>query len=85
MMSFRGLHALSLHVVQIIIIVILLCQGMETGTAGKSLAAHSSVDHRITVALNLLSWLCDGQKRNMQDILREQKLFAVRPNKFHDD
>ena len=35
------------------------------------------VDHRITTALNVLSWLCDGQQKEMQDILREQKMFSV--------
>ena len=35
------------------------------------------VDHRITMALNVLSWLCDGQQKEMQDILREQKMFSV--------
>ena len=45
---------------------------------GGAVGGFEFVDHRITVALNVLSWLCDGQKREMQDILRKQKLFAVR-------
>ena len=45
---------------------------------GGAVGGLEFVDHRITVALNVLSWLCDGQKREMQDILRKQKLFAVR-------
>jgi inositol 1,4,5-triphosphate receptor type 1 len=33
-------------------------------------------DHRITMALNVLSWLCDGQQKEIQDILREEKMFS---------
>ena len=35
------------------------------------------IDHRITMALNVLSWLCDGQQKDMQDILRDEKTFSV--------
>lgn len=57
---------------------IVFCQAIQSpGAIERGLSNVTSVDHRITVALNLLSWLCDGQKRNMQNILREQKLFAV--------
>ena len=29
------------------------------------------------MALNVLSWLCDGQQKDMQDILRDEKTFSV--------
>lgn len=35
------------------------------------------VDYRITMALNVLSWLCDGQQKDVQDILRDDKTFSV--------
>ena len=31
------------------------------------------------MALNVLSWLCDGQQKDMQDILRDDKTFSVCP------
>ncbi|XP_019860703.1 PREDICTED: uncharacterized protein LOC109589023 [Amphimedon queenslandica] len=49
------------------------------------------IDHRITMALNFLSWLCDGQQKDMQDILRDHKTFSVRLTilnqhlKFHEN
>ena len=35
------------------------------------------MDPRITVALNVLSWMCDGQKKDVQDLMREQENFSV--------
>lgn len=58
----------------------LLCcfqESEETDIVANIEKVDLSIDHRVIVALNLLSWLCDGQKKNMQNILREQKLFAV--------
>ena len=43
----------------------------------KESAMQPLVDYRIMVPLRLLSSLCDGQKKTMQDILREEKLFMV--------
>lgn len=31
------------------------------------------VDDRITVALDVLVWICDGQWKDMQDVLSDRK------------
>ena len=36
-----------------------------------------SVDDRITMALDVLVWLCDGQQKIMQDALTTQSTFSV--------
>ena len=35
------------------------------------------VDDRITMALDVLVWLCDGQQKIMQDVLTTQSTFSV--------
>ena len=39
--------------------------------------SHTFVDDRITMALDVLVWLCDGQQKIMQDALRTQSTFSV--------
>jgi inositol 1,4,5-triphosphate receptor type 1 len=39
--------------------------------------AKVAVDNRIIMALNVLSWLCDGQQKELQDMLREQKVLTA--------
>lgn len=48
---------------------------MRTFTFGTAAVEH--VDPRITVALSVLSWMCDGQKKDMQDLMRQQENFSV--------
>lgn len=52
------------------------CQGVKAAAFGGT-GGIEFVDHRITMALNVLSWLCDGQRRDIQDVLREEKIFSV--------
>ena len=39
--------------------------------------ATTTIDKRITVVLDVIANLCDGQKRHMQDVLREHESFKV--------
>uniref|UniRef100_A0A1X7V711 Ion transport domain-containing protein n=1 Tax=Amphimedon queenslandica TaxID=400682 RepID=A0A1X7V711_AMPQE len=50
--------------------------GMRVSSAVEQNVKAEFIDHRITMALNVLSWLCDGQQKDMQDILRDDKTFS---------
>lgn len=56
---------------------------MRTFTFGT--ASVQQVDPRITVALNVLSWMCDGQRKDMQDLMRQQENFSVSGTKLYVD
>lgn len=33
------------------------------------------IDHRVTIALDVIAFLCDGQQRDMQNTLRDEQIF----------